>query len=119
QLVVSQLLFLAAGWGGIVELHWADCRGNSAFHLKKEEGTADGDLVAGSQDTLLDGDAINERAGGGVLVSEQEAFIMTGDLAVERRDGRIVDTNWVGGVPADRNRGGEAEFGLSERTAKS
>ncbi len=98
---MTQLLFLAAGWRGVVKLYGADCRGNTAFHLKEEEGAADGDLVAGSQDTLLDGDAIDERAGGGVLVREQEAFILTGDLAVERRDGRIVDANWVGGVSAD------------------
>ena len=116
---MSQLLFLAAGWRSVVELHRADGGGNSSFHLKEEEGAADGDLVAGSEDTLLDGNAIDERAGSGVLVREQEAFILAGDLAVDLSDRRIVDTNWVGSISADRYRRGEAEFRLSERTAES
>src|SRR5689334_20506505 len=115
---MPQLLFLATGLGGVVELHGADC-GGGAVHLKEEEGAADGNLVTGGQDTLLDGDAIDERSGGGVLVSEQEAVILTRDLAVQRGNSGIVDTDWVGGVSADRNRGGEAEFGLSQGTAES
>lgn len=100
-------------------MHGADCGGHGAIHLEEEEGTADGNLVAGGQDTLLDGDAIDERSGGGVLVSEQEAVILTGDLAVQGRNGRIVYTNWVGGVSTDRHWRGKAEFGLSQRTAES
>ncbi len=116
---MSQLLFLAADWGGVVELHGADFGRHGAFHLKEEEGAADGDLIARGQDALLDGNAVDERAGGGVLVREQEAVVLTRDPAVDVSDRGIVDTNWVGGVSADRHRRGEAEFRLSERTAES
>jgi hypothetical protein len=87
--------------------------------VKQEEGAADGNLIAGSQDTLLDGNTVDERAGGCVLVREYEVFVVTGDLAVDGSDGRIVDTNEVGSVSADGQWHGEAEFGLSERTAES
>src|SRR5260370_41801445 len=119
QLVVAQLLFLAAGRGCVVELHGTDWLSGSALHLKDEEGAANGDLIAGSWDALLDGDAVDECPGAGVQVSKQEAFILESDLAVTRRNGHVFDTNWIGGVSADGQRRREAEFGLSEGTAES
>src|ERR1700737_2527546 len=117
--MVAQLLCLSAGGGRIVKLHRAECRGSCAFHLKEEQGTANGDLIAGTEDALLDGNAVDERAGRGVQVSEQEAFILAGDLAVEGRDRRIFDANWIGGVSADRQRRGEPEFRFSEGAGES
>jgi hypothetical protein len=98
-------------------LDGTDGRGG-ALNLKEEEGVTNRDLVTGTQKALLDGDAVDEGAGGRFEVREQEAFILAGYLAMKARDGRIVNTNWVGGVSAYQQRRREAEFGLSEGTTE-
>src|SRR3981081_2272373 len=94
ELVVAELLFLPACGRRIVQLHWAN-GGGRAFRLKKEKRAADADLVARREEALLYRDAVDESAGGGVQIGEQQVFVLTSDLAVHARDCRVFDTNRV------------------------
>src|ERR1700720_675341 len=101
ELILAELLFLSARRGCVVELNRANGCGG-AIDLEEEEGTADCDLVAGSEKPLFDGDAINESAGGGFQVGEQEILILAGYLAVKSRNRGVVDTDEVGRVATYR-----------------
>jgi hypothetical protein len=55
---VAKLLLLAAGRRCVVELN--RIYRYRAFYLKEEKRTANGYLVAGSEQPLLDGDTVHE-----------------------------------------------------------
>jgi len=114
---VAELLFLITCQGSVVKLHRAN-RCGDALHLEQKNRVANCDLVAWTQKPLLDGNAVDVGTGSGFQIREQEALILSRYLAVQGRDGRIVDTDQVGGASSDRQRRGEAEFGLSEGTTE-
>jgi hypothetical protein len=93
QLIMAKLLLQAACGRCFVELHRIGRTRSGVFPLKEKQRVANRDLVARSEEALLHGNAIDERAGGRIQVGEQDLFGLPDYPAVNRGHRRVFDTN--------------------------